>query len=172
MLGSTAQGMVDLWNRCASSSGDNSDTCQKIREVYDFFSRDYNNTCSFAGSPSTPIMLTQVYGWAQFANCPFPLVKTQGYDTAIVDYCGLQYNYLTNVKPEYIFNPYTKLVHRTLRSNAYAFSIDDKAAFKSVPSTDLGTSPGLILTIGGSEGLIDKKQVKLPDAKNYEQYCH
>src|SRR5579864_8726585 len=33
MLGSTAQGMVTLWNKCTSSSDNNSDTCKKIRTV-------------------------------------------------------------------------------------------------------------------------------------------
>jgi hypothetical protein len=118
-------------------------------------------------------MLTQVYGWAQFANCSPPLVSTPGYGTAIVDFCGLQYNYLIKPrKAEDIFNLYTELIHETLKSNAYAFSIDDKAAFKSVPSMGMGTSPGLIITLGGPEGLVNRKQTPLPDAKTFEQNCH
>ncbi len=174
MLGSTAQGMVTLWNKCTSSSDNNSDTCKKIRTVFDFFSSDYNKTCGFSGSPSTTTMLTQVYGWAQFANCSPPLVTNKsGYDTAIVDFCSLQYNYLIETtKAEDIFNPYTQLIHKTLKSNAYAFSIDDKAAFKSVPSMGMGTSPGLIITLGGPEGLVNREQTPLPDAKTFEQNCH
>jgi hypothetical protein len=172
MLGSTAQGIVTLWNKCTSSSDDNSDTCKKIRVVFDFFTRNYNVTCGFSGSPSTPTMLTQVYGWAQFANCSPPLVSTPGYSTAIVDFCSLQYNYLLNTKRADIFNPYTELIHETLKSNAYAFSIDDKAAFKSVPSMGKGTSSGLIITLGGPEGLVTRRQAPLPDANTFEQYCH
>jgi hypothetical protein len=140
--------------------------------VFDFFTRNYNVTCGFSGSPSTPTMLTQVYGWAQFANCSFPLVSTPGYSTAIVDFCSLQYNYLLKKKPADIFNPYTQLIHETLKSNAYAFSIDDKATFKSVPSMRIGTSPGLIITLGGPEGLVNGKQAPLPNPDTFEKYCH
>jgi len=172
MLGSLAAGMVNLWNKCTTSSNNTSAVCHKIRTVFDFFSRNYNNTCGFSGSPSTPTMLTQVYGWAQFANCSSPLVKTPGYDTAIVEFCSLQYNYLINTPPDDIFNPYTQLIHGTLNSNAYAFSIDDKAAFKSVPSTDEGTSPGLIISVGGPKGLVYNTQAPLPDSGNFDKYCH
>jgi hypothetical protein len=63
-------------------------------------------------------------------------------------------------------------VHRTLNSNAYAFSIDDKAAFKSVPSAPGTSSNELIITIGGAKGLINNKQAPLPTAKNFATYCH
>ena len=172
MLGTNAAGMVDLWNKCTTSSGNTSAVCQQIRTVFDFFNRNYNNTCGFSGSPTTPTMLTQVYGWAQFANCSSPLVSTPGYDTAIVEFCSLQYNYLVNTPPDDIFNPYAQLIHGTLNSNAYAFSIDDKAAFKSVPSTDEGTSPGLIISLGGPEGLVYNTQAPLPDRSNFAKYCH
>src|SRR6266851_487648 len=68
----------------------------------------------------------------EFPGCPHALVDTPGYSTAIGDFCELEYNYLTNVPPKDIFNPYARLVHETLKTNAYAFSIDDKAAFLSV----------------------------------------
>jgi hypothetical protein len=113
-------------------------------------------------------MMTQVYGWAEFPSCPpkIALVDTPGYAAAITDFCTLQYNYLTGVPPTQVFNPYTALVHGTLGSNAYAFSIDDKAAFKSVPSN------ALVVTIGGASGLPSKKQAPLPNAKTFQTYCH
>jgi len=124
--------------------------------------------------PDTPTMMTQVYGWAEFPNCPpkIALVDTPGYSTTIADFCSLQYNYLTNVKPTEIFNPYTQLVHGTLNSNAYAFSIDDKAAFRSVPSAPGTSSDQLIITIGGAKGLINNNQAPLPTAKTFATYCH
>ena len=106
--------------------------------MYDFFLDDWRSTCRFSGSPSTPTMLTQVYGWAQFAGCPAALSDNRGYTNAITTYCTLQYNYLVNVDPTTLFNPYTQLIHKTLGSNAYAFSRDDKAAFKGVPEVKVG----------------------------------
>ena len=100
------------------------------------------------------------------------LVNTPGYNATIADFCSLQYNYSTNVKPTEIFNPYTSLVHGTLNSNAYAFSIDDKAAFKSVPSAPGTSSNQLIITIGGAKGLINNNQAPLPTAKTFATYCH
>jgi hypothetical protein len=172
ILGTNASRMVSLWNKCTTTTSDKSLTCQQIRTVYDFFLSDWRETCHFSGSPSTPTMLTQVYGWAQFAGCSAALADNPGYTHAITTYCTLQYNYLIPSDPTNLFNPYTQLIHKTLGSNAYAFSIDDKAAFKSVPSQGRGTSPGLIFTIGGPNGLPDKTQVPLPNFLTYKENCH
>jgi hypothetical protein len=68
--------------------------------------------------------------------------------------------------PEDYFNPYNNFVHGTIRSNAYAFSIDDKAAFLSVPAQ------GLIIAIGGSTGLAyPNEQFPLPSLKNLNDSC-
>jgi hypothetical protein len=172
MLGTVAQAMVTLWTKCTTSN-DSSPTCQNIRSVFDFFSTNYLTTCGLGPPlPDTPTMLRQVYGWAEFPGCSHALVETPGYSTAIADFCSLQYNYLTNTKPADIFNPYAQLVHGTLNSNAYAFSIDDKAAFKSVPSAPGTSSNELIITIGGAKGLINNKQAPLPTANNFATYCH
>lgn len=168
MLGTVAQGMVNLWTRCTTTS-DSSVTCQQIRNVFGFFSRNYTETCGLGIKlPDTPTMMTQVYGWAEFPQCPagVALVDTPGYASAIADFCSLQYNYLASVSPSYVFNPYTQLVHGRLKSNAYAFSVDDKAAFKSVPSRRL------IITIGGSKGLVNTTQAPLPTASTYATYCN
>ena len=118
MLGTVAQAMVTLWTTCTTSNPpDSSPTCQRVRDVFDFFSLNYRVTCGLGTPlPDTPTMMTQVYGWAEFPNCPskIALVNTPGYNTAIADFCSLQYNYLTNVKPTEIFNPYTQLVHEPL----------------------------------------------------------
>jgi hypothetical protein len=168
MLGSVAQGMVNLWTTCTTTA-DNSPTCQQIRNVFAFFSSNYTDTCGLGTQlPDTPTMMTQVYGWAEFPQCPagVALVDTPGYTAAIADFCSLQYNYLVNIRPSYVFNPYAQLVHGRLNSNAYAFSVDDKAAFKSVPSNQL------IVTIGGAKGLVNNRQAPLPNPKTYATYCH
>jgi len=59
-------------------------------------------------------MLREVHGWAEFPGCVGPLAATPGYDTAIGDFCELQYNYLTHAPPKDIFNPYARLIHETL----------------------------------------------------------
>ncbi len=110
MLGSSAQALVTLWTRCTTSTSDSSPTCQKIRVVFDFFSLNYLTTCGLGPPlPDTPTMLRQVYGWAEFPGCAHALVDTPGYSTAIGDFCELEYNYLTNVPPKDIFNPYARL---------------------------------------------------------------
>jgi hypothetical protein len=166
MLGTSAQAMVTLWTRCTTTN-DMSATCTKIKNVFDFFSRNYRETCGLGPTlPDTPTFLTQVYGWAEFAGCSKALVNTPGYDAAISDFCELQYDYLTETDPAELFNPYTQEIHKTLGTNAYAFSIDDKAAFKSVPGD------GLIITIGGPKGLVNKNQVPLPTVDTIHKYCH
>lgn len=167
MLGTSAQALVTLWTKCTTSS-DNSSTCVKIRNVFDFFSRNYLETCHLGPPlPDTPTMLREVYGWAEFPGCVGPLAATPGYDTAIGDFCELQYNYLTDVPPNDIFNPYARLIHDTLKSNAYSFSIDDKAAFLGVPGD------GLIITIGGPKGLVyPNEQYPLPELNTIHKFCH
>jgi hypothetical protein len=191
MIGTTTQEFVDLWcwatssdtstcnqpPRCTTSSG--AITCKHIKTVYDFFVTDYQQTCGLSGLPDMPTMLRDVTGWAQFPNCPAgsdgkvpPLVKTPGYDDAISVFCELEYNFLdTKISPEDYFNPYASLVHGTIHSNAYAFSIDDKAAFKSVP-VDPKTGGGLIITIGGPKGLAYNEHAPLPNKNTIHQNCH
>jgi hypothetical protein len=167
-LGTVAKAVVTLWTTCTTTNN-MSDTCVKIRDVFKFFSRNYFETCGLGPPlPDTPTMLTQVYGWAEFPGCSQALVDTPGYLKTIAEYCDLQYNYLLpGTKPAEIFNPYTKLIHQTLKTNAYAFSIDDKAAFKSVPGD------GLIITIGGPKGLVyPNQQAPLPNLANLHKYCH
>jgi hypothetical protein len=168
VLGTSAQALVTLWTKCTTSH-DNSPTCQKIRVVFDFFSRNYLKTCGLGPPlPDTPTMMREVYGWAEFPGCSHALVDTPGYHTAIGDFCELQYNYLLPGTPSAnIFNPYARLIHETLKTNAYAFSIDDKAAFLSVPGD------GLIITIGGSQGLVyPNEQFELPSLDTIHKFCH
>lgn len=175
MIGKEGKELVQLWDRCTISSDNGSDTCGQIRLVRDFFLLAYSD-CGNSGTPEKIEMLEQVYGWAQWPGCSRALADTDGFDEAIKTYCELQYNYLFATPQsgnDDTFNAYNRLIHKGLQSNAYGFSIDDKAAFKSVPSTDQGTSPGLIITIGGPKGLPDpNNQVPLPNAKNFTEYCN
>ena len=51
-------------------------------------------------------------------------------NTTHQDFLQLQYNYdKANVPPKSIFNLWTQLIHDTLGSNAYAFSVDDAVGF-------------------------------------------
>ena len=167
MLGTSAQALVTLWTHCTTSN-DNSPTCKKIRNVFAFFSKNYLETCHLGPPlPDTPTMLREVYGWAEFPGCVGPLAATPGSATAIADFCKLQYNYLTDAPSNDIFNPYARLIHDTLKSNAYSFSIDDKAAFLGVPGD------GLIITIGGKKGLAyPDEQYPLPTLGTLHEFCH
>jgi hypothetical protein len=165
-LGTSGQAMVDLWTKCTASLADSSTTCKNIRKVSDFFKTDYAVTCKFQGSPDTKTMLQQVYGWAQFPDCAAPLKDTTGYADAEDSYCDLQYNYLdTSVPAADIFNPYTPLIHQTLQSTGYAFSIDDKTSFIHAKGD------GVIFAIGGPEGLENMEQSPLPDKDTYKSHC-
>ena len=165
-LGTAAQGTLDLWKKCTDSTTNGSATCQRIREVNDFFVDDYHECFPQAPLPSTQEFLRDVYGWVQFPGCSTALSKARGYKKAIRTYCNLQYNFFDpSVLPEYIFNPYVHLIHDTLASNAYAFSIDDAVSFKSI------AGDGIIVTIVGPNGLESKTQTPLPTASTYENYC-
>ncbi len=165
-LGQLAQGTLDLWNKCTSTTPTQSATCTQIREVNTFFVNDYQKCFPGKQLPATPEFLTTVYGWVQFPGCAAPLVNTAGYSSAIATYCDLQYNFFEPaVLPEDVFNPYVSLVHQKLASNAYAFSIDDAVSFKSLPGD------GIVITIAGSKGLDNTTQTPLPTASTYHSYC-
>ena len=166
-LGTLAQATLDLWKRCTASTTDGTATCQRIREVSSFFVADYQACFPRAPLPSTEDFLRTVYGWVQFPGCSTTLSSVPGYATTIATYCDLQYNFFDpSVLPEYVFNPYVRLIHQALASNAYAFSIDDAVAFKSVPGD------GVIVTIAGPDGLENETQTALPTPSTYRSYCH
>lgn len=74
---------------------------------------------------------------------------------------------MLGTEPADIFNPYAGLVHETLKTNAYAFSIGDKAAFLSVPGDEL------VITVGGPTGLPEGyQQYELPTAGTIAKFCH
>ncbi|WP_036283872.1 hypothetical protein [Methylocystis sp. ATCC 49242] len=171
-LGTVAQRMVTLWNKCTSSTTNTSKTCVKLRNVYAFFKRNYTETCGLPlPLPPTWSLMRDVYGWVEFPNCPqgpqYNLAATPGYKAAFADYCDLQYNYLDPTTPQLdIFNPYVPLLHQTIQTNAYAFSVDDGIAFKSAPGT------GLVITVGGPKGLPNQTQTPLPTLQTYKASCN
>jgi hypothetical protein len=119
--------------------------------------------------PSTNAMIQAVYGWVPitYSGCTGPALKdTPGFDAAFQAYCTLQYNYLDpSVPAAYKFNPYVALIHRTLESSAYAFSVDDGLAFKRV------TGDGVIFAIGGPKGLENLTPTPLPTLDTYQAQC-
>jgi hypothetical protein len=131
------------------------------------FNTNYVDQCGAA--PGSTAMIQAVYGWVPvtYNNCMGKaLVTTPGYAAAIATYCTLQYNYLDpSIPAADVFNPYTALIHKTLQSSAYAFSIDDKLSFKRV------IDDGIILTIGGATGLVNKTPTPLPTLATYKNQC-
>jgi hypothetical protein len=166
-LGTLGTGVLDLWNKCTTSMSDTSPTCTEIRTEYDFFNTNYVDQCGAA--PDSTAMIQALYGWVPitYNNCTGRALKdTPNFDTAIKTYCTLQYNYLDpSVPAADVFNPYTALIHKTLQSSAYAFSIDDALAFKHV------VDDGIILTIGGTAGLKNKTPTPLPTLDTYKNQC-
>jgi hypothetical protein len=166
-LGKLGQGVRNLWERCTKSTKDTSTNCTEIRTVFNFFNKNYVSKCSI--QPSSLAMIQAVYGWVpiHYSGCAGgKLVSTPGYTKTIATYCTCQYNYLVKTLPAAdIFNPYTALIHRTLQSSAYAFSIDDELSFKRFKDK------GIIITIGGGDGLVNKTPVPLPNLKTYKKQC-
>ena len=166
VLGTVAQGTLDLWTRCTAATAPINPTCSKIQQVNAFFTATYRQCFPGAPLPATEEFLRTVYGWVSPPGCTTPLVQIPGYTAAIRAYCDLQYNFFDpTVLPQDVFNPYVKLVHQTLASNAYAFSIDDAVSFKSVPGT------GIVITVAGAAGLENPTQTPLPTASTYRTYC-
>ena len=165
MLGKAGQGTLDLWNDCVALKQPGK-TCDQIRTVSAFFVDDYKMCFPGGQLPATESLLREVYGWAQFPGCPVHLAAAPGYAMVIKTYCDLQYNYLDNTVPsEDWFNPYNRLVHQTLASNAYGFSIDDAVSYKNLPGD------GIVITVGGTAGLEDPTQTPLPTATTYRKFC-
>jgi hypothetical protein len=72
---------------------------------------------------------------------------------------------LTGAIKEEIFNPYTQLIHKTLASTAYAFSIDDGVSFKHAEGT------GVVFAVGGPTGLPNEKPTPLPTKDRILKQC-
>jgi hypothetical protein len=183
-LGTSGNAVLKLWTKCTTTN-DQSETCEQIRLVNKFFLDNFKQTCS--GDPDLIATIYAVYGWVPITFPLFPKAgdkpcaggplvdtgpeKPKPYNAAIVKYCELQYNYLISGLPqELIFNPYTKLIHETLGSSAYAFSIDDVRSFRRL------VAPGLIAAVGGPSGLDDPTPSPLPNAipgdpNNFKSFC-
>jgi hypothetical protein len=182
-LGTNGQAVVDLWTKCTTNQLTN-ETCDKIKDINKFFLDNYKQSCS--DTPDLPATIFAVYGWVPIKfplypkagekQCEGPALvntnpKPTAFNAAITKYCELQYNYLTSGLPqELVFNPYTQLIHGTLQSSAYAFSIDDAQAFRHL------VAPGVIITIGGTPGLDDPIPTPLPNGipgnpNNFKKFC-
>jgi hypothetical protein len=168
-LGKFGQSTLDLWNKC--TGGGAGTTCGQIQAVRDFFVADYKSCFGHDPDLKDPAVLHEflrdVYGWAQFPGCAQSLAdkNPKDYPVVIKTFCHLMYNFFTVADPSEAFDPYVMLIHLALASNAYAFSIDDAQAFKSIPGT------GLIIAIAGPNGLENTTQTKLPTKDNYTMFC-
>jgi hypothetical protein len=136
-----------------------------FKQNYQSYLFDYSGPGCARTNPPVPFnydtILKHIYGWVPFnENCGNaglnPLAATTvtfngtTYTHAQVQakYIeDLQYNYLTQPDPNFVFNPYVKLIHEDLNMNAYGFSVDDAVGFMN----EVGS--GLIYTVGGSNGL-------------------
>ncbi|TAN09157.1 MAG: hypothetical protein EPN34_15120 [Burkholderiaceae bacterium] len=136
-----------------------------FKQNYQSYESDYNGPGCARTAPQVPFnyttVLRHVYGWVPYnENCGNaglnPLADTtvtvngttwthaQVQSMYIED---LQYNYRTQTDPNFIFNPYVKLIHEDLDMNAYGFSVDDAVGFMQEDGS------GLIYTVGGPSGL-------------------
>jgi hypothetical protein len=138
--GVAVSNMINLWGQCSPA---NSTTCTAITDIQTALAAAGcpNPLYSPGNIPATQLHL--VYGWVN-SGCTGDFRD----DTTHQDFLQLQYNYdKANVPPKSIFNPWTQLIHDTLGSNAYAFSVDDAVGFA------LLDGDGLIITVGGPANL-------------------
>lgn len=98
---------------------------------------------------------------------PTPPLQPKGQSGAApINYIGLQYNWdqVPTPAPRLWFNAYTRFIHDTIKANAYAFSIDDAASVMNIRAS------GLILTIGGPNGLENTSQFPPPLSDWFQWY--
>jgi hypothetical protein len=175
-LGTTGQGIVNLWDNCITKMAGGAE-CIDIRKVYNFFLTNYINTCGTSNTPDLPSAMRDIYGFVPITyplsgsakctggNLKDTLGASVSYPKLVETYCSLQYNYLTGAAGEEIFNPYTQLIHKTLASTAYAFSIDDGVSFKHAEGT------GVVFAVGGPEGLPNTQGAPLPTKDTILRQC-
>jgi hypothetical protein len=182
-LGLLGNEMVQLWARCEDSRSAiySGETCKKIRDVEKLFEASVSRSGSCSGTPYSSIPLWQrmraVYGWVpvKYKSCAgINLLDAASSKDAFkayqLEYCALQYNYLDSKLPiGQTFAPFTALTHRPfnfsqvlpgLASSAYAFSIDDALSFMRVQAD------GVIMSVGGANGLENTTGVPLPSTIN------
>ena len=187
-LGTKGKAFVQLWKDCTAGTKSNQ-WCDRIKFLNQFFQDNWSQrTNCQQQTVDLQSTLAAVYGfvpitaplWTTPTGQPQPclgnkaLIATTGqgmgspayFNQAITKYCELQYNYLTpNLDPALVFNPYTQLIHQTLGSSAYAFSIDDAVSFRHL------VSDGVIITLAGPSGLDDPTPSVLPNFNNFQKFC-
>jgi len=178
--------LVTLWQRCVAGATDT--ICQNIVAVNQLMQKNYRNYidhyhdkkpdktfyCDQAKDPdpiNLSIRLGHVYGWQPFNNnCPADwnlLQDTPGYnennhkeyEVVKKKFDDLQY-WPDRSAPFGRFNPYLLLIHGKSYLNApyvYAYSVDD-----AVGNMQVDDAKGLIISVGGDEGLKNKQHATLP----------
>ncbi|MCW8471744.1 hypothetical protein OQJ19_13970 [Fluoribacter gormanii] len=135
--------LTNNWIDClANVSNPNHANCLTVNNL--FVVKNYQNACDNEGLPTTAELLQHIYGYVSFCATPLP---SSGFDFDA--YSALQYNFVGYAQD---FNPYTQLIHRALRMNVYAYSVDDAVGFIRT------TGNGLVVTVGGDIGLTNPQQ--------------
>jgi hypothetical protein len=189
--GRAVRALIEQWKTCTSNNA-NAVNCPQFKKYKDldaFFRGNYHNyremgnlgNCPQLNNPlyyPVPDALTDlnilpyVYGWVPFnsgCNADFNALKLSPgpesrYLQVQFDYINyLQYNYEDeDLKQQQWFNPFVRLVHgKDINASSYAFSVDDAAGYQQHPGE------GLIIAIGGPEGLPNKVPIVPP--ANYKK---
>ncbi|HTG29252.1 MAG TPA: hypothetical protein VK818_13620 [Methylomirabilota bacterium] len=189
--GRAIRDLINQWQTCTSNNA-NADNCpqfEKYKELDAYFRGNYRGYRTMGNLGDCPKLndplyypvpdpltdlniLPYVYGWVPFnsgCHAHFNALKLSPgpeseYHKVQFDYINyLQYNYETqDLKQRQWFNPFVRLVHgKEINASSYAFSVDDAAGFQQKPGE------GLIIAIGGAEGLPNKEPIVPP--ANYKK---
>ncbi len=190
--GRAIRALIEQWQTCTSDNANavNCPQFEKYKELDAFFRGNYHNYRTMgnlsdcpklndpryypvpAPPPTDLNILPYVYGWVPFnsgCNAGFNALKLSPgpesrYLQVQFNYINyLQYNYEEkNLTQQQWFNPFVRLVHgKDINASSYAFSVDDAAGYQQHPGE------GLIIAIGGPEGLPNKTPVVPP--ANYKK---
>lgn len=138
----TPQPQIDAlttnWHKCINDAGNtNHANCLIVNNLFQ------TNASACGQSPTELELLQHIYGYVSFCGD----LPSSG--SAFDAYTALQHNFIGYPQD---FNPYTQLIHQTLKMNVYAYSVDDAVG-------NINTiGDGIVIDIGGESGLSNPEQ--------------
>lgn len=174
--GASVEAMRNLYRQCTSANPPKTTQCTQYQKVVALFKKNYADFTKLAcrdpkEKDTETEMLKKIYGWVPFNEGCGPTTNDLKDTVGVAKFTQLQKIYIESLqyaKAAPLFNPYVQLIHSSgyLDMAAYAFSVDDAIGFQS------HVGEGLILAIGGDDGLENKNQLDLKKQVNVNLGVH